>query len=194
MPEWSKGVVLRTTKRKFAWVRTPLLAFFLINFNLNSINQLTKLFNLPSLVAYARLIHHFQSLLQFLSQLKLASILNTLLVWNWCIVLKIKVKYTRLVNHWQLSILNWVHFNHAVWTHFYLSFNRHFISTINMMILFLRIVNKQTSFLYDALFLFSSHWLAHEVKNLLVLFWYPLDRNQLVNKINKTFLFWCFLS
>lgn len=26
MPEWSKGVVLRTTKRKFAWVRTPLLA------------------------------------------------------------------------------------------------------------------------------------------------------------------------
>ncbi len=28
LPEWSKGVVLRTTKRKLAWVRTPQLAFF----------------------------------------------------------------------------------------------------------------------------------------------------------------------
>lgn len=26
LPEWSKGVVLRTTKRKLAWVRTPQLA------------------------------------------------------------------------------------------------------------------------------------------------------------------------
>ena len=33
LPEWSKGVVLRTTKRKLAWVRTPQLVNFFICMN-----------------------------------------------------------------------------------------------------------------------------------------------------------------
>ena len=44
VPEWSKGVVLRTTKRKFAWVRTPPIANLFISILLKFLINYTLLF------------------------------------------------------------------------------------------------------------------------------------------------------
>jgi hypothetical protein len=48
LPEWSKGVVLRTTKRELAWVRTPQLVNFFLRLS-HPIRLLIKPFKLSIL-------------------------------------------------------------------------------------------------------------------------------------------------